>query len=39
MWLIAQKAGVHYLPSKIITTVIVFVWNFTAKKLFLFSSK
>lgn len=39
MWLIAQKAGLHYLPSKIITTVIVFVWNFVAKKLLLFRSK
>lgn len=39
MWLIAQKAGLHYLPAKIITTVIVFVWNFMAKKLLLFRSK
>ena len=39
MWLIAQKAGVHYLLSKIITTVLVFIWNFAAKKLLLFRSK
>jgi putative flippase GtrA len=31
--------SVHYLVSKIFTTIIVFVWNFTAKKLFLFSIK
>lgn len=39
MWLFAQKAGLHYLLSKIITTVLVFVWNFAAKKLLLFRSK
>lgn len=39
MWLFAQKAGLHYLLSKIITTVIVFIWNFMAKKLLLFRSK
>lgn len=39
MWLIAGKAGLHYLLSKIITTVIVFVWNFVAKKLLLFRSR
>lgn len=39
MWLLADKAGLHYLLSKIITTVLVFVWNFAAKKLILFRSK
>jgi putative flippase GtrA len=39
MWLITGKAGLHYMVSKIITTVIVFVWNFAAKKLILFRSK
>jgi putative flippase GtrA len=39
MWLFADKAGLHYLLSKIITTVLVFVWNFAAKKLILFRSK
>lgn len=39
MWAFAQKAGLHYLLSKIITTVLVFVWNFAAKKLILFRSK
>ena len=39
MWAFAEKAGLHYLLSKIITTVLVFVWNFAAKKLILFRSK
>lgn len=39
MWLLAQKAGLHYLLSKIVTTVLVFVWNFAAKKLLLFRSR
>ena len=39
MWVFADKAGLHYLLSKIITTVLVFVWNFAAKKLLLFRSK
>lgn len=29
--------GIHYIPAKIITTVIVTVWNFVAKKFILFS--
>lgn len=37
MWLFTEKAGVYYLLSKVLTTVIVFVWNFTAKKIILFS--
>ncbi len=39
MWLLTGKAGLHYLLAKVITTVLVFVWNFTAKKLILFRSK
>lgn len=39
MWLLADKAGLHYLITKVITTVIVFFWNFAAKKLILFRSK
>jgi putative flippase GtrA len=37
MWLLADKAGIHYLVSKVITTVLVFIWNFIAKKTILFS--
>lgn len=36
MWIFTSKLGVYYLWSKIVTTVIVFVWNFIAKKLILF---
>lgn len=39
MWLLASRAGIHYMLSKIITTVIVFVWNFAAKKTILFRSR
>lgn len=39
MWLFTDKIGTHYLLSKIITTVLVFVWNFIAKKSLLFRSK
>lgn len=36
MWLLTEKFYVHYLLSKIVTTGIVFIWNFIAKKLILF---
>lgn len=36
MWLFTSGCGLHYIISKAITTVIVFVWNFVAKKLLLF---
>ncbi|MCQ2318914.1 MAG: GtrA family protein [Bacteroidales bacterium] len=36
MWFFTDKIGVHYIFSKIITTIIVFVWNFIAKKSLLF---
>lgn len=39
MWLFTSKCGFHYIVSKIITTVIVFVWNFVAKKLLLFRKR
>ncbi|MBO4670311.1 MAG: GtrA family protein [Bacteroidales bacterium] len=39
MWLIAEKAGIHYLIAKAVTTLLVFLWNFSAKKLLLFRSK
>lgn len=39
MWLFTDKAGLHYLLSKAITTVLVFIWNFAAKKTILFRSK
>lgn len=36
MWLFTSGLGFHYLLSKIITTIIVFVWNFIMKKFLLF---
>ena len=36
MWLFTSRCGLYYIISKAITTVIVFVWNFVAKKLLLF---
>ena len=39
MWLFADKAGMHYLVAKVATTVLVFFWNFAAKKLLLFRNK
>ena len=37
MWLLTEKWGLYYLLSKIATTVIVFFWNFFAKKVILFT--
>lgn len=39
MWLFTTEMGIHYMISKIITTVIVTLWNFVAKKYLLFSRR
>ncbi len=39
IWLFTDILHVHYLISKIVTTIIVFVWNFIAKKYILFTKK
>jgi putative flippase GtrA len=39
MWLFTDKLGLYYILSKIITTVLVFIWNFAAKKSLLFRNK
>lgn len=39
MWLFTSKLGLFYLLSKVVVTVIVFIWNFIAKKLLLFRGK
>lgn len=36
MWLLASKAGIHYLLAKVITACFVYVWNFGARKYSLF---
>ncbi len=37
IWLFTEMAGLHYLVSKLISTVFVFFWNFFARKKALFS--
>ncbi len=39
MYLFTSLLDLHYLISKIITTILVTIWNFTAKKLMLFSKR
>lgn len=39
MWLFTSVLFIYYLYSKILTTAIVFIWNFIAKKKILFTKK
>ena len=39
MYVCTDKMGIHYMISKIISTVIVFFWNFFARKVVLFKAK
>jgi putative flippase GtrA len=39
LWALTNILSVYYLLSKIITTVIVYFWNFFARKIFLFNKK
>ena len=39
MWFLAEHIGIHYLLSKVLTTVIVTLWNFFAKRKTLFSKR
>ncbi len=39
MYVCTDKIGIHYMISKIISTVIVFFWNFFARKVVLFKAK
>lgn len=39
IWLGTDVAGLHYLLSKLISTAIVFFWNFFARKLLIFSRR
>jgi putative flippase GtrA len=36
MWLLTDGAGVHYLGSKAVSTAVVFLWNFLARRFALF---
>lgn len=37
LWLFTEKLHIYYLISKIIATIIVYIWNFFARKKLLFS--
>lgn len=39
IWFFTEQVGVHYLISKLIMTVIVFSWNFLARKFFMYSKR
>jgi putative flippase GtrA len=36
MWIFTDRCGIYYLLSKVITTAIVYFWNFFARKYILF---
>ncbi len=36
LWFFTETAGLHFLFSKVIATLLVFAWNFTARKLILY---
>ncbi len=36
LWFFTETAGLHFLVSKCIATLLVFAWNFTARKLILY---
>jgi putative flippase GtrA len=36
MWLLATRVGIYYLWAKLITTAVVYIWNFGARKVALF---
>tara|TARA_B100000959_G_C14770697_1_gene537354 strand:- start:204 stop:653 length:450 start_codon:yes stop_codon:yes gene_type:complete len=39
IWILTDKVELHYLVSKIITTIIVYLWNFFARKYLLFNKQ
>ena len=38
MYLLTDKCGVHYMASKLVSTVTVFIWNFAARRFLLYKS-
>jgi putative flippase GtrA len=36
MWLLTGLAGAHYMVSKVVATMVVLVWNFSARKFLMF---
>lgn len=39
MWVLTDGVGIYYLLSKIITAILVYLWNFFARRYLLFSPK
>lgn len=39
LWIFTDKLHIYYMISKILTTLIVYLWNFFARKLILFNGK
>jgi putative flippase GtrA len=39
IWILTDLLVIYYVLSKIITTIIVYLWNFFARKVFLFNEK
>ena len=39
MWFFTEVAGIYFIISKVIATVIVFVWNFASRKVMLYRRK
>jgi putative flippase GtrA len=39
MWFFTEKFNLHYIFSKVVSTVIVFLWNFFSRKLLLWNQK
>ncbi len=35
LWLLVEMGGVHYMVSKLLATVVVMIWNFATRKIFL----
>ena len=33
LWIFTSKIGIYYMISKIISTILIFVWNFVARKI------
>jgi putative flippase GtrA len=36
LWLLTDRVGLHYLVSKLATTVVVYLWNFSIRKVLIF---
>lgn len=39
IWLFTEQLHIHYMASKLITAVLVYLWNFMARKYFVFTKK